>query len=267
MRDDSPARSGDWRKSYAHVLQLPPLGCAWEFLRRNPKLTEAWPSLKSVWQETVGEHNLKIVRGGPETLLSPCLWASSLDADAATASYIWNSNATNHVLKVIALPPSAAFGGQILDFEFITGENIVFIAPDGSQQLLFRDGGKSLQLDVRGSPVTEPVAFLVDTALPEEPSQSQLNLLKSFHALRTHGALPDDSASPHPYAKRAALVLMALDGYLAGVPHREIAIAMFGEERVARDWSNPGEHLRDAVRRAVARGVALMEGGYRMFLH
>jgi hypothetical protein len=59
---------------------------------------------------------------------------------------------------------------------------------------------------------------------------------------------------------------MALDGHLAGVPHRQIAIAMFGEERVARDWSDPGEHMRDAVRRAIARGLALMEGGYRMFL-
>ncbi len=32
---------------------------------------------------------------------------------------------------------------------------------------------------------------------------------------------------------------MALDGYLAGVPHREIAVAMFEEERVARDWADP----------------------------
>lgn len=267
MRDDPPAPFGDWRKSYAHVFQLPPLGCAWEFLRRNPKLTETWPSLKSAWQETVDAHNLKIVRGTSETSLSPCLWASSLDEDATSAATIWNPNATRYVLKVIALPHGAAFGGQILDFEFITSEKTVFIAPDGVQQLLFRDGGRSLQLDVRGSPIIEPVTLLVDTAWRMEPSASQLNLLRSFHALRRNGALPDDCVSPHPYAKRAAAVLMALDGYLAGISHREIAVAMFGSERVERDWTDPGEHLRDAVRRAVARGIALMEGGYRIFLH
>ncbi len=266
MHDGPPSRDNDWRKSYANVFRLSPLGCAWEFMRRNPKLVEAGPSLKSAWQETQGEYGLKLVRGGTETLLSPCLWASSLDEDATTASCVWSPGATDHILKVVALPPRAAFGGQILDLEFITSEKTCFIAPDGSQQLLFRDGEKSLQLDVHGAPVTEPVVFLIDTAWPEELSESQLNLLRSFHALRMNGSLSDDFVLPHPYAKRAATVLMALDGYLAGAPYREIAVAMFGEGRVTRDWADPGEHLRDAVRRAVARGIALMEGGYRMFL-
>jgi hypothetical protein len=71
---------------------------------------------------------------------------------------------------------------------------------------------------------------------------------------------------PHPRGRRLAYVLQALDGSLAGAPHREKAIAMFGERRVRHDWSDPRNHLRDQVRRAIARGRALMSGGYLQLL-
>ena len=57
-----------------------------------------------------------------------------------------------------------------------------------------------------------------------------------------------------------------LDGSLAGASHRNIAIALFGPERVEADWNDPGENLRDRVRRAVKRGRDLMNGGYLKFL-
>ncbi|WP_258599038.1 DUF2285 domain-containing protein [Mesorhizobium sp. AR07] len=60
-------------------------------------------------------------------------------------------------------------------------------------------------------------------------------------------------------------MLQALDGSLAGAS-QEIAIALFGRRRVEEDWSHPGSHLRDQVRRAVQRGRYLMGGGYRQFL-
>lgn len=62
------------------------------------------------------------------------------------------------------------------------------------------------------------------------------------------------------------MVLQALDGWLAGAPYRDIAVALFGEARVEADWTDPRRHLRDRVRRAVRRGRALMGGGYRTFL-
>jgi hypothetical protein len=267
MHEERPAEPGEWRKSYAHVFQLPALGCAWEFVRRNAKLEAAWSALKPAWQESVADHGLKIVHAPPDMASSSSswLWASSFD-DATQASVIWDPASTAHVLKVVALPPRMALGGQVLDLEFLTTEKTLFVTADGQQQLLLRDGTRSLQLDIRGAPITEPVALFADTAVPENRPDAHLALLRCFSALRLTGDLPKDCLAPHPYAKRAALVLVALDGYLAGVAHRDIAVAMYGLERVDRDWSDPGEHLRDGVRRAIARGVALMEGGYRIFL-
>ncbi|MDE2465914.1 MAG: DUF2285 domain-containing protein, partial [Alphaproteobacteria bacterium] len=67
-------------------------------------------------------------------------------------------------------------------------------------------------------------------------------------------------------ATRLYQVLTALDGWRAGLAHRQIAIALFGAARVAREWRDPHECLRDSVRRAIARGRQLSEAGYRRIL-
>lgn len=259
------AQTGDWRRAYTHVLELSAFGCAWEFVRRNPKISNAWSALKPAWKEVQGDHDLKIIEARNDFSL-PYLWASSPGADATAASVVWNPAATSCVLDVVALPPKVSFGGQVLDLEFLAAEKILFIGSNGIQQLLLRSGTHSFQLNISGECITAPATLYVDTAVSEDRAETQTRLLECFRKLRATGTLPAECFPAHPYAKRAAIVLMALDGHLAGVAHREIAVAMFGEERVARDWSDPGEHLRDAVRRAIARGIILMNGGYQIFL-
>ncbi|WP_363225058.1 DUF2285 domain-containing protein [Mesorhizobium sp.] len=72
--------------------------------------------------------------------------------------------------------------------------------------------------------------------------------------------------SPERHGPRLTFVLRALDGSLAGASHRELAEALVGQRRVHADWRDPRDHLRDRIRRAVSRGRALMNGGYRDFL-
>jgi hypothetical protein len=67
-------------------------------------------------------------------------------------------------------------------------------------------------------------------------------------------------------AGRLARVVQALDGVLFDATQREIAIALYGRVRVSNDWNDPGEYLRDGVRRAIRRGRLLTNGGYRQFL-
>lgn len=59
--------------------------------------------------------------------------------------------------------------------------------------------------------------------------------------------------------------LQALDGTLAGASQREVAIALFGEARVAADWTADSE-LRAQVRYLIQRGHTLMQGQYRTLL-
>lgn len=102
-------------------------------------------------------------------------------------------------------------------------------AGDGRRQLLFAEEGRFLQLNLVGG-----------STIFRSP--------------------------PPGCARRLALILRALDGHLAGASHRQIATALWGERRVAEEWSDPRRNLRDQIRRAVHRGCRLMTGGYRRFL-
>ena len=57
-------------------------------------------------------------------------------------------------------------------------------------------------------------------------------------------------------------LLTALDGRLGGKSLREIAVDLYGEARVARDWSSDGS-MRGRVRWRLKQALWLMNGGYR----
>jgi hypothetical protein len=70
-----------------------------------------------------------------------------------------------------------------------------------------------------------------------------------------------------PRHRRGRLIrrMRALDGWLAGNNYREIAIGLFGKERVVgRPWKD--NDLRSLIIRLVKSAVALMRGGYRALL-
>ena len=60
--------------------------------------------------------------------------------------------------------------------------------------------------------------------------------------------------------------LIALDGYIAGRSYRDIAEVLYGPDRVGATWTDDTQGLKSRVRRAVDRGLALMNGGYRELL-
>ena len=62
--------------------------------------------------------------------------------------------------------------------------------------------------------------------------------------------------------KRLQEYLIALDADLAGLSYREIAIRLWGESLVIEDWNGGQGHLKNRVRRYVARGHYYMNGGY-----
>ncbi|MER9223599.1 DUF2285 domain-containing protein [Mesorhizobium sp. M0644] len=90
--------------------------------------------------------------------------------------------------------------------------------------------------------------------------------MECLNGLRSTGRLQSRFFPTEPRRTRLRRVLRALDGSIAGAPHREIGLALFGRTRVEQDWADPGDHLRDSVRRAVRRGRSLINGGYKRFL-
>ncbi|MBA1914286.1 DUF2285 domain-containing protein, partial [Escherichia coli] len=48
--------------------------------------------------------------------------------------------------------------------------------------------------------------------------------------------------------------------------YRQIATTIFGAKMVADEWQGPSQFLKDRTRRLVAKGIELMNGGYRDLL-
>lgn len=65
---------------------------------------------------------------------------------------------------------------------------------------------------------------------------------------------------------RSVVLLRVHDALAAGASQREIACALFGEERVAREWSSPSDSLRSRTRRLIHDATVMAQGGYRSLL-
>ncbi|WP_245270466.1 DUF2285 domain-containing protein [Mesorhizobium ciceri] len=143
---------------------------------------------------------------------------------------------------------------------------MVLLARDKSQHVLLANGDDTLQLAVEGADILQPVTLRTEAIWPAMFSKHRLRALECLNALSLGRQLPARLFPPEKRGSRLTFVLRALDGSLAGASHRELAEVLVGQRRVDADWSDPRDHLRDRIRRAVARGRALMNSGYKDFL-
>ncbi len=166
----------------------------------------------------------------------------------------------------MALRPNIPIDAAPFRLSDIPCSMTMLLTGDGRQHLLFRDGGRSLQIVIDGASVFEPVHLVTAAVLYPDAVRPHLVALACLNELCISGRLPALYFPVEPRCARLRTVLQALDASLAGASYREIAVALFGRNRADTDWTDPRGHLRDQVRRAARRGRALMNGSYRQFL-
>lgn len=233
-----PHAGGD--ADYGHTAGFGRRDWAWEFLRRNPDFRTEY--------QIAG-----CARWG-------CLSAASADARAPDALVFWKPELCPDVLRMAAFERRLGLETPPFDLKKVRCRATLLRTLDGKQHLLFQHEGQSLQIAVSGADLSAPVHLLPEAVQRGVDIAHFVHGLKQLQAILEGGRLAPVRTVPS--LPRLRVVLQALDGYLAGCPHREIATAIFGERRVSADWNDPGRHLQDQVRRAVRRGRILMEGGY-----
>ncbi len=132
--------------------------------------------------------------------------------------------------------------------------------------VLFADAGRFFQIQICGAFHFEG-GVLLTPILP----RPNLRAARSQALQRLNDSMAQGTLRPQLYPAehrnaRLVRVLRALDGALAHLPHREIAKGLFGEKRVAEEWHGTSNFLRDHVRRAIAHGRELVDGGYMRLL-
>ncbi|WP_286828300.1 MULTISPECIES: DUF2285 domain-containing protein [Kordiimonas] len=92
---------------------------------------------------------------------------------------------------------------------------------------------------------------------------AELKALKTLTDMATGaGSEPPDLHCWTVSRLRHRDALAALDGRMAGLSYRQIALFLYGKETVARDWNSPDQSLKNRTIRAVRRGYRLMESCY-----
>ncbi|TIL30832.1 MAG: DUF2285 domain-containing protein [Mesorhizobium sp.] len=178
----------------------------------------------------------------------------------------WSPLLCVHVLPVIAEQLSGSLATAPFELSALSCRAMVVLEPDKGQHVLLRDTEHTLQLAVSGANILHPVCLRTEAIWPATLSKHRLRALECLNALSLGQHLPARLFPREKRGPRLTFVLRALDGSLAGASHRELAEALIGQPRVDADWRDPRDHLRDRIRRAVSRGRALMNGGYRDFL-
>lgn len=256
----------DWslRSSYEYAVALTPRDWAWEFLRRNPEFQMAWWQSRDTFEITFSNSTLTIIHARTDALAAEnwgCFYTDAPDIDARSANVFWSPAHFATILHMHAVSTDARSNMAPFDLRQQTCPASLLFAADSTQHLLFHGRGHGIQLAVSGASLLEPVHLLADPVFNVGEARQRLEALARFNDFV--------AGLPPPVGRKAmrlGKILQALDGSLAGAPHRDIAVALFGTERVEADWNDPGQNLRDRVRRAVKRGRDLMSGGYLKFL-
>jgi len=141
----------------------------------------------------------------------------------------------------------------------------VLVTPDGCRHLLVKRQGRSVQICLTGGSLMKTVHLLADALIGPERLPADLRTIADFNHL-IQGRIELLRPPAGPQGRRLRQILRALDGRRAGASYRDIAIVLFGAQRVGRDWNRDGDHLKNHVRRLVKRGEALVDGGYKRLL-
>ena len=134
----------------------------------------------------------------------------------------------------------------------------------GRQHVVIKSGSRRVTICIQGAAVA---------VAPARVTFEITSLAGLFAAQRNVAALQqlfDDEPASDPtwtitgQEKRDALI--ALDAHCNGASHRDVALVIFGSNKIDAEWVADGCDLKDYVRRCRSRGVRLMQGGYRRLL-
>jgi hypothetical protein len=254
------------------VATFDPSDWAWEFLRRNPDYRRDWqasvPRRLSYVTLKDGTRLLRLRRRYPRAERWGLYAFADPSVPARRAPTFWHFDALQRIVRLRAEPPAqrtrqsdSAATLALSDFRV---DRMAAIGVNNVPQVLMKGPGSLVPVEISGlaalslpfAPVFE-IGGLFDL-------NAQTELLKRLHRFAEQA--PDPGNPAFAIDERLHHTLIALDESLAGKNYRQIAITIYGEKRVAEDWKGSSHYLKDRMRRLVAKGTELMNGGYRDLL-
>ena len=246
-----------------------PSDWAWEFLRRNPDYRAAWrasvPRRLPLVTLKDGTTLLRLRRRYPHAERWGLYAFADPSIPARRAPVFWCPAALGHIVRARAATSKHRESFPPLTLSSFNVDRAAAIGVDNIPLVLMKGQGVNVPLEIHGvAALTHPFhpVFEIDGFADLSGQTESLKRLQRF-AEQAPNAGGRPAFGPD---ERLSHALIALDESLGGKTYRQVAITIFGEERVAEEWQGPSQFLKDRTRRLVAKGKELMMGGYRDLL-
>jgi hypothetical protein len=190
-----------------------------------------------------------------------CTFCETPDRPADAAAVFWRSDVDEAVLPIEAC--SASCGrAEAFDLRRLGCVVRVLRSGDGIEHVLLGDGIYRIQLLVRKCSLLDGPSGLRYDLADFAGVEPKLMTLHRLIALRRLGRFPRSLFPLERRAPRWVAALRAFDASRVGASPREIAAALYGADTAGRDWDGASDYLRSRVRRAIAAGERLVNGGH-----
>lgn len=195
-----------------------------------------------------------------------CIFAEHPDLQAPEARIIWHADFDPGALGVTAIPADPSDPDSILIARIAPWLAIATDAA-GREHAVLSDGWHHIRLDIEEGRLAGQEAVLLHYRLRGLASaEARLLPLRRFLDLCRHRRFARSLFPRDARIDRGIDMLRVHDAIGQGASQREVGAALFGDERVRRDWSDGSDSLRSRVRRLVREAHAMAQGGYRQLM-
>jgi len=251
-------------KRYDYLWRMTPDRWAWEYLRRNEEfLGDATAFDRADISERTVCHNIRILKSRvPQTsaerwglIMMPDPSKNAIDADV-----VWNEKAFPDQVEINVIPRGGNNSCEIYDTSVALARISHFTDSIGREFLLTRGNGCVFQTRCHGISLLGMEQVRMKLQISDFESYNR-KVKAQQEGMRVFGNDPE--AETPKWTKRTHVLrdgLIALDSLKLGMSRREIAIILYGHDKIEAEWSSG--HLKDSVKYLVRKAEALRDGGY-----
>lgn len=193
-------------------------------------------------------------------------FAEQPDRAAPAARIIWHADLDPGTIGVAAVPAEPS-DPDSLRIDRISSWLAMAVDAEGREHVVLSDGWHHIRLDVEEGRLTGQEAVLLHYRLRGLASaQNRVLPLRRLLDLCRHRRFARSLFPRDLWIDRGIMMLRVHDAIGEGASQREIGAALFGDERVRRDWSDGSDSLRSRVRRLVRDAHSMARGGYRQLM-
>jgi hypothetical protein len=254
-----PARN-DWHapSEYGLLSACDVAAIQWEWLRRDPAYVDWCASMREA--EIIVNNGVTIIRQPAAALCNKwgLLFGEAPEIDGAHARLMWSAGVDPFVLKVEARCTGVGF-----DLQRVAQFATVVIDEQSHEHVVLSNGKQRIRIDIEdGTMLNGPVTLKIICDTPMDAPTASRTLLRAS-ALWQRGRMPSLEHSADQKMRRLISALRVNDALASGASHRNIACALFGDDRVAEEWNGTSDAMRSSVKRLVKLSKHLAAGGYR----